>query len=137
MIIHRRLPRLAASLVPSLIVALFLAGCLPAASGPADDLTETRGRKVPDKVETVLKHIDAHHEAPNGYEGGREFHNAGRNGEESLPRRDARDRPITYQEWDVNPKVAGINRGAERLVTGSDGSAYYTSDHYRTFTKIR
>ena len=44
---------------------------------------------------------------------------------------------ISYQEWDVNPKVHNVNRGAERLVTGSDGSAYYTSDHYRTFTKVR
>jgi guanyl-specific ribonuclease Sa len=137
MITQRTLPRLAASLTPCLIVAFFLAGCLPPASGPAGDATETRGHTVPEKVETVLKHIDEHHAAPNGYEGGREFHNAGRNGEESLPRRDAHDRPITYQEWDVNPKVAGVNRGAERLVTGSDGSAYYTSDHYRTFTKIR
>jgi guanyl-specific ribonuclease Sa len=137
MIATFRLPRLAARLTPCLIVAFFLAGCLPAASGPAGDATETRGHKVPDKVETVLKHIDEHHAAPNGYEGGREFHNAGRNGEESLPKRDAHDRPIKYQEWDVNLKVAGVNRGAERLVTGSDGSAYYTSDHYRTFTKIR
>ena len=47
------------------------------------------------------------------------------------------DRAIAYQEWDVNPKVEGVNRGTERLVTGSDGSAYVTADHYRTFTKIR
>ena len=132
-----RLRQLAARLSPCLMIAFFLAGCLPAASGPADDAVELRGHKPPDKVETVLKHIDEHHEAPKGYEGGREFHNGGRDGEESLPKRDAHDRPITYQEWDVNPKVAGVNRGAERLVTGSDGSAYYTSDHYRTFTKLR
>jgi ribonuclease T1 len=31
----------------------------------------------------------------------------------------------------------GTNRGAERLVTGSDGSAYYTSDHYQTFRRIQ
>ena len=46
-------------------------------------------------------------------------------------------RPINYQEWDVNRHVPGKDRGAERLVTGSDGSAYYTSDHYRTFTRVR
>ena len=93
---------------------------------------------APEKVLTVLKYVEEHHEAPAGYEGGREFHNSGgREGEEALPRRDGRGRPITYQEWDVNRKVAGVNRGAERLITGSDGSAYYTSDHYRTFTKIR
>jgi guanyl-specific ribonuclease Sa len=37
----------------------------------------------------------------------------------------------------VNPKVEGVNRGTERLITGSDGSAYVTADHYKTFTKVR
>ena len=85
----------------------------------------------------VLKYVEEHHEAPAGYEGGREFHNYGGRNEESLPRRDDHGRAIAYQEWDINRKVRGVNRGAERLITGSDGSAYYTSDHYRTFTKIR
>jgi guanyl-specific ribonuclease Sa len=93
--------------------------------------------EVPEKVIEVLRFIDKHHRAPDEYEGGREFHNAGRDGEQPLPRTDARGRPLTYQEWDVNPKTPGVNRGAERLVTGSDGSAYYTADHYRTFTKVR
>jgi guanyl-specific ribonuclease Sa len=92
---------------------------------------------VPDKVATVLDHIDSTHRAPDGYEGGRTFHNEGRGGEERLPLKDKGGNAISYQEWDVNPKVRNVNRGAERLVTGSDGSAYYTSDHYRTFTKIR
>jgi hypothetical protein len=73
MITQHRLRLLAASLPPGLTFVIFLAGCLPAASGPAGDATETRSHKVPDKFETVLKHIDEHHEAPNGYEGGREF----------------------------------------------------------------
>jgi guanyl-specific ribonuclease Sa len=92
---------------------------------------------VPAKVATVLDHIDRNHEAPDGYVGGRTFHNEGRGGEQRLPQKDKEGNVISYQEWDVNPKVHNVNRGAERLVTGSDGSAYYTSDHYRTFTKIR
>jgi guanyl-specific ribonuclease Sa len=92
---------------------------------------------VPDKVARTLRYIDEHHRAPSGYEGGRTFHNAGQSGEKGLPRTDSGGRPITYREWDVNPKVPGVNRGAERLVTGSDGSAYSTSDHYRTFSKVR
>jgi ribonuclease T1 len=92
---------------------------------------------APEKVLVVLKYVDEHHEAPAGYQGGREFHNSGGRDEEALPRRDDRGRPVEYQEWDVNQKVKGVNRGAERLITGSDGSAYYTTDHYRTFTKIR
>jgi guanyl-specific ribonuclease Sa len=88
---------------------------------------------VPAKVAAVLHHIDTSHKALDGYEGGRRFHNE----EKRLPQKDKESNAVTYQEWDVNPKVQGVNRGAERLVTGSDGSAYYTSDHYRTFTKLR
>jgi guanyl-specific ribonuclease Sa len=88
---------------------------------------------VPDKVRKVLRSIDEHDSAPPGYEGGRPFYN----NENLLPRKDAHGRSIHYREWDVNPKRAGVNRGPQRLVTGSDGSAYYTSDHYQTFVKIR
>jgi dienelactone hydrolase len=96
----------------------------PAGAGPAG---------VPAKVMTVLKHVDDQGEAPKGYEGGRNFGNF----EGHLPKRDADGRSVKYREWDVNPLEAGVNRGAERLVTGSDGSAYYSDDHYRTFKKIR
>jgi guanyl-specific ribonuclease Sa len=92
---------------------------------------------VPAKVQHVLRTIDAEHRAPSGYEGGRAFHNEGMRDERLLPTHDAAGRPIEYREWDVNPKVEGENRGAERLVTGSDGSAYYTRDHYRTFVRVR
>ncbi len=105
----------------------------PARSSPAHDTQAG----VPAKVTTVLHHIDTIHKAPAGYEGGRAFHNEGHAGEQRLPQKDKVGNIISYQEWDVNPKVEGVNRGAERLVTGSDGSAYYTSDHYRTFTKVR
>jgi ribonuclease T1 len=88
---------------------------------------------VPAKVGTVLQYIDEHGGAPEGYEGGRVFGNF----EGLLPKRDARGRSIRYHEWDVNPKVRGRNRGPERLVTSSDGSAYYTADHYKSFKKIR
>lgn len=87
---------------------------------------------IPQKVYTVLRYIRTHHQAMNGYEGGRKFSNR----EQLLPRRDKVGNPIQYQEWDVNPKVKGQNRGAERLVTGSDGSAWYTNDHYQSFIPI-
>src|SRR6266849_4233120 len=76
---------------------------------------------VPAKVGTVLKYVDEHQKAMKGYEGGRVFGNF----EKLLPRKDAKDKPIKYHEWDVNPLKPGVNRGPERLVTGSDGSAYY------------
>lgn len=90
-------------------------------------------RGVPAKVADVLAHIDRHGEAMDGYVGGRGFVNA----ERLLPQTDRQGRRIRYREWDVNPLRPGVNRGAERLVTGNDGSAYYTRDHYESFTRIR
>jgi guanyl-specific ribonuclease Sa len=91
---------------------------------------------VPQNVYDVLDIIDRTGEAPDGYRGGTQFMNDGRGGGQVLPREDATGRPITYREWDVNP-YTGANRGSERLVTGSDGSAWYTDDHYDTFVRIR
>lgn len=68
-----------------------------------------------------------------GYVGGRRFGNF----EGHLPRQDLSGRRIDYQEWDVNPKVQGKNRGTERLVTGSDGRSWYTNDHYNTFIEVK
>jgi guanyl-specific ribonuclease Sa len=90
-------------------------------------------RGVPAKVAKVLRYVDENDKAMPGYEGGRNFGNF----EKRLPQTDKKNRRIRYREWDVNARKQGVNRGAERLVTGSDGSAYYTRDHYKTFIKIR
>lgn len=42
---------------------------------------------------------------------------------------------VTYREFDVNNKV-GTVRDAERFIIGSDGSVYYTEDHYQSIRKI-
>lgn len=89
--------------------------------------------EIPAKVLKVLEYIDEHDKARDGYEGGRTFMNF----EKLLPQKDKDGKRVRYREWDVNPLKAGVNRGAERLVTGSDGHAYYTSDHYKSFKKIR
>jgi guanyl-specific ribonuclease Sa len=88
---------------------------------------------IPAKVYKVLKHIRENGEAPEGYVGGRVFQNRERN----LASKDKNGQKIKYQEWDVNPKKRGKNRGAERLVTGSDGSAWYTNDHYQSFIEVK
>ncbi len=88
---------------------------------------------VPEQARKVLAHVRAQGEAPAGTEGGRRFGNY----ERRLPERDAQGRSIRYQEWDLWPRVRGRNRGPERLVTGSDGRAWYTGDHYRSFTEVR
>jgi dienelactone hydrolase len=98
--------------------------------GPA---TVALPRGVPARVGEVLAFVHENHRAMPGYEGGRSFGNF----EGHLPRTDRQGRRVRYQEWDVYPLRSGVNRGAERLVTGSDGSAYYTRDHYDSFIKIR
>jgi dienelactone hydrolase len=110
----------------------FLAEVLPV-SAVAKVAAPQRPSGVPDKALNVLKYVDEHAEAMPNYEGGRTFLNV----ERLLPGTDAQGRRIKYREWDVNPHRQGVNRGVERLITGSDGSAYFTDDHYRTFKKIR
>jgi guanyl-specific ribonuclease Sa len=88
------------------------------------------------KVLAVLDVIDRTGRAPDGYRGGTQFMNDGRDGGQVLPRTGADGKAVTYREWDVNP-YTGANRGTERLVTGSDGSAWYTDDHYDSFVRIR
>lgn len=68
-----------------------------------------------------------------GTRGGERFGNR----EQLLPKTAENGQRISYQEWDVNPKERGRGRDAERIVTGSDGSAWYTADHYASFARIR
>ena len=102
----------------------------PANNNPNDNSSNTG---IPQKVYDVLKYIRANHRAMDGYVGGRVFTNR----EKIVPQTDDNGNPIDYQEWDVNPKVQGQNRGTERILTGSDGRAWYTNDHYQTFKEIK
>ena len=88
---------------------------------------------IPAKVVEVLKYIKANGSAMDGYVGGREFTNR----QNVLPINNTSGTRIRYQEWDVNPKVQGQNRGTQRLCTGDDGRSWYTSDHYKSFTEIK
>lgn len=87
--------------------------------------------KAPAYAIETLEYIRKNNAAPSGFVGGRKFGNY----EKRLPQKDESGNKIAYQEWDVHPKVAGKNRGAERLVTSID-HAYFTEDHYNTFTQI-
>src|SRR5262245_2107423 len=83
--------------------------------------------EIPGKARAVLAEIQKRNgEPPPGYVGGRTFSNR----ERRLPRG-------TYREYDVNPKKSGRNRGTERIVIEQrTGKAYYTRDHYETFTAM-
>ena len=80
-------------------------------------------QKAKDLLEAIQQHEG---KALPGYIGGRVFQNR----ERRLP-------PGHYREYDVNPKVRGRSRDAERIVIEQDtGRAYYSGNHYRTFTPL-
>ncbi len=91
---------------------------------------------IPAYAWKTLDYVRSHHTAPPGFQGGRYFGNYGTNGETKLPAM-AHGGRISYQEWDVLRKMDRRSRGPERLVTGSDGRAWYTADHYCTFTEMK
>ncbi len=72
--------------------------------------------------------------SPSGYyQSSRAF----QNWEGRLPNTTSLGSKITYKEFDTRPWSAGVNRGPERIVAGNDGSIWYTTDHYATFTRIQ
>jgi guanyl-specific ribonuclease Sa len=87
-----------------------------------------RTTEIPQKAKDLLQTIRERQGAsPPGYVGGRAFHNR----ERRLPQG-------RYREYDVNPKIRGRPRDAERIVIEQKtGQAYYTADHYRTFVPFR
>jgi ribonuclease T1 len=97
---------------------------------PPNAATDSR---IPAKVYKVLAYIRQNNAPMNGYVGGRNFGNR----ERVLPQKDSNGRRMKYQEWDVNPKKNGKNRGVERIITSENGQAWYTNDHYATFTEIK
>lgn len=108
----------------------------PGTNTPAPTQREQTGSssaaKAPAHALKVLRYVRENGRAPDNFVGGREFLNR----EKRLPLKTPDGKKIRYSEWDVHPKIKGQNRGPERLVTGSDHSAYYTKDHYKTFLKI-
>ncbi len=64
------------------------------------------------------------------------FRNSGSSGGQILPRSDANG-ALTYREWGTVPSAGNLTPGGERIVTGSNGSIYYSPDHYQTFIQVR
>ncbi|MGW7522944.1 putative T7SS-secreted protein [Streptomyces sp. NPDC054783] len=61
------------------------------------------------------------------------FENSGKGGGYKLPEFDSQGNPIKYTEWGTVQSIDNPKWGGERIVTGSDGSAYYTPTHYQTY----
>ncbi|WP_304237157.1 ribonuclease domain-containing protein [Jiulongibacter sediminis] len=84
---------------------------------------------IPKEAYDTWAYIKKHNSAPEGYVGGRRFGNY----EKRLPQKTEKGQRINYKEWDIYPKKKGQSRGAERIVTSSEGLGYYTPDHYEGF----
>jgi len=87
---------------------------------------------IPSEVLKIAHYVLQNGRPMEGYVGGRKFGNY----EKRLPEIGANGSPIYYQEWDVYPHIHGKNRGTDRIITSNEGKAYYTHDHYQTFTPL-
>ena len=93
-------------------------------STPSTSQAET-SNAVPDKVIDVLQTVRKTGQPPKGYVGGRVFQNR----EGRLPA------DGDYREFDVDPHQG--NRNAERIIVEwKTKKAWYTADHYQTFTPL-
>lgn len=63
------------------------------------------------------------------------FANDGGSGSGILPSHSADGQPVTYWEWGTVPSPGST--GGERIITGSNGSVWYTPDHYTTFVEVK
>jgi ribonuclease T1 len=80
---------------------------------------------IPPKVIQVLQIVRSTGQPPDGYVGGRVFENR----EGRLPV------DGDYREFDIDPHVGG--RNAERIIVEwNTKKAWYTADHYQTFTPL-
>lgn len=92
-------------------------------SGSRDRAEQIAPKKAHDLLATLQQR---HGEPLPGYVGGRVFQN-----------REGRLPSGRYREYDVNRKISGRARDAERIVIEQNtGKAYYSGDHYQTFIPL-
>ena len=91
---------------------------------------------IPQHALDTAGHVKSTGNPPPSHKGGGVFENRGRRGGRILPQQAADGTPVTYREYDVKPFVPGVNRGAERVVVGSDGRSWYTDNHYQSFLQM-
>lgn len=100
-----------------------------AAEEAAGSQINAKNINVPQKATDILKYIQEKNSPPPYYKGGSVYKNSPP--AEELPEGGA------FYEYDVNPKVFGQPRGPERIIIDTNtGKAWYTDDHYETFTPL-
>lgn len=94
--------------------------------------------EVPEEVQASYKRYadDGWQGLVDGQTDGTKAGGTWRNYDDQLPKQTLSGYEVTYKEFDVNNKISGRSRDAERFVTGSDGSVYYTYDHYDSFVRL-
>lgn len=110
----------------------YLNGLTPVTEISFRNTTQVSTSTVPKEANETLAYVDQNGRAAQGYKGGKEFLNDGRNNSQVLP-----TSGMPYHEYDIYPHINGTPRGLERIVIGADNSAWYTGDHYRTFIRMR
>lgn len=65
------------------------------------------------------------------------FANDGRGGTTRLPVADGAGNPVSYVEHTVSPRPPGGSLDGSRIVVGSDGTVWATTDHFGTWTQVR
>ena len=90
---------------------------------------------LPADTRTALEEIEDGSDRPN-VRNPQPYRNDGSKGSQILPTHDEKGEPITYTEHTVNPRPPGEKLDSKRVIEGSDGSLYYTEDHFQTFKRI-
>jgi len=103
----------------------------------SDGVSSSRGVKIlPQDVSKALTEIDQGLPRSN-VRNPKSFANDGRGGTPQLPTMNASGKPLDYIEHTVNPRPSGGALDGKRLVIGSDGSVWYTDDHFGTWTRVK
>jgi ribonuclease T1 len=98
----------------------------PSDTGPASDLPVVAAADLPPEAQETLSLIDAGGPYPEEQDD-ETFENR----EGILP-----DQPEGYYREYTVPTPGSDDRGARRIVTGSNGEFYWTDDHYSSFSRI-
>ncbi|PPG93648.1 RHS repeat-associated core domain-containing protein, partial [Rathayibacter rathayi] len=92
---------------------------------------------IPEKPTQLLDRLDTTGEKFPNIKGGQRWNNDPKPGHTRLPTSTADGTPIEYKEYELDPKIPGQRRPSPRVVTGDDGSTYYSPDHYHNFFLMR